>query len=78
MQGSMNPKRFIFFPKKLVPCSVTTSNQTILSVVFNTWLNVGIKSFTQFRACSTPFKECRVDFLEKGIQLLQVTKRPFL
>ena len=58
MQGSMNPKRFIFFPKKLVPCSVTESNQTILSVVFNTWLNVRIKSFTQFKACSTPFKEC--------------------
>lgn len=60
MQGSMNPKRFIFFPKKLVPCSVTESNQTILSVVFNTWVNVGIKSFTQYLG--------RVQLLSKNVE----------
>lgn len=60
MQGSMNPKQFIFFPRKLVPCSVTTSNQTILSVVLNTLLNDRIKSFTQYLG--------RVQLLSKNVE----------
>ena len=60
MQGSMNPMQFIFFPGKLVPCSVTTSNQTILSVVLNTLLNDRIKSFTQYLG--------RVQLLSKNVE----------
>jgi len=30
---------------------------------------------TVFRACSTPFKECRVGFfIDEGVQLLYITK----
>ena len=72
MQGSMNPKRFIFFPKS--QSRVQLPLVTKLSFLqFKIRFKKCVRSFhTAFRACSTPFKECRVVFtlklvLEKNI-----------